>query len=166
MPRLATAPAVLTRPAMPRSKPLKINTSEVHNRILALMAHTSRYAFKGESRLARDAGVSKSAVCRLLNGQSSPSFALVSAITLALEPHLQGGLKGRRLNPHELISLDGSYPTASACELAGCKGCLPTEAYDEHNQIKPEYKDVQPGQWSVSPSANISSKKISSKEIV
>ncbi len=150
---------------MPRSKPPKINTSQVHNRILALMAHTNRYAFKGESRLASDAGVSKSAVCRLLNGQSSPSFATVSALTLALEPHLQGGLKGKGLNPLELISLDGSYPTASACELAGCKGCLPNEAYDEHNQIKPEYKDVQPGQWSVSPPAD-SSMKASRKEDV
>ncbi len=128
------------------------------------MAHTNRYAFKGESRLASDAGVSKSAVCRLLNGQSSPSFATVSALTLALEPHLQGGLKGKGLNPFELISLDGSYPTASACELAGCKGCLPAEAYDEHNRIKPEYKGVQPGQWSVSPSPSSDARKIAGKE--
>lgn len=131
----------------------KVNTSQVHNRILALMAHTNRYAFKGESRLAHDAGVSKSAVCRLLNGQSSPSFALVSALTHALEPHLQGGLEGRRLDPHELISLDGTYPTASACALAGCKSCLPAEAYDEHNRLKPEFKDMKPGQWSLSPAS-------------
>ncbi len=131
----------------------KVNTSQVHNRILALMAHTNRYAFKGESRLACDAGVSKSAVCRLLNGQSSPSFALVSSITRALEPHLQRGLEGRRLDPHELISLDGTYPTASACQLAGCKGCLPAQAYDEHNRLKPEFKDVLPGQWSLSPAS-------------
>ncbi len=140
---------------MPRRTSLipKVNTSQVHNRILALMAHTNRYAFKGESRLASDAGVSKSAVCRLLNGQSSPSFALVSSITRALEPHLQRGLEGRRLDPHELISLDGTYPTASACQLAGCKGCLPAQAYDEHNRLRPEFKDVLPGQWSLSPAS-------------
>lgn len=129
--------------------PSKINVSQAHNRILALMAHTSRYAFKGESRLAVDAGVSKSAVCRLLNGQSSPSFALVSAITKVLEKHLQGGLQGKRLDPHELISFDGTYPTPSACELAGCKGCLPAEAYDEYNNLKPQYRNVKPSQWSV-----------------
>ena len=142
-----------------RNSPIpKVNTGQVHNRILALMAHTNRYAFKGESRLATDAGVSKSAVCRLLNGQSSPSFALVSSITRALEPHLQRGLEGRRLDPHELISLDGTYPTASACQLAGCKGCLPAEAYDEHNRLKPEFQGVLPGQWSLSPSsASVSS---------
>jgi len=131
----------------------KINTSPVHNRILALMAHTTRYAFKGESRLAKDAGVSKSAVCRLLNGQSSPSFALVSSITRALEPHLQRGLQGQRLDPHELISLDGTYPTASACQLAGCKGCLPAQAYDEHNDLRPEFLGIKPGQWSLSPTS-------------
>lgn len=136
---------------MPRRKLPAINTSQVHNRLLAFMAHTSRYAFDGGSRLAEDAGVSRSSVNRLLNGQCSPSFALVSAVTRALEKHLQGGLQGKRLDPHELISLDGNYPTPSACELAGCKGCLPAEAYDEHNKLKPAFKGVKPGQWSVAP---------------
>lgn len=148
--RPSTLSASVVMPRRTNSLP-KVNTSQVHNRILALMAHTNRYAFKGESRLAADAGVSKSAVCRLLNGQSSPSFALVSSITRALEPHLQRGLEGRRLDPHELISLDGTYPTASACALAGCKGCLPAHAYDEHNRLKPEFKDAKPGGWSLSP---------------
>lgn len=129
---------------MPRPKLQKINTTQVHNRILALMAHTTRYAFKGETRLAADAGVSKSAVCRLLNGYSSPSFALVVAITRALEKHLK-----RCLDPRDVISTDGTYPTTSACELAGCKGCLPTQAYDEDNLLKEEYRHIKPGQWSV-----------------
>jgi hypothetical protein len=89
-----------------------------------------------------------------LNGQSSPSFALVSSITRALEPHLQRGLQGQRLDPHELISLDGTYPTASACQLAGCKGCLPAHAYDEHNDLRPEFQGMKPGQWSLSPTRN------------
>ena len=130
--------------AMSTYKKPKINTTQVHNRILALMAHTSRYAFKGETRLAQDAGVSKSAVCRLLNGQSSPSFALVVAITKALENHLK-----RPLDPRDLISVDGHYPTVSACVLAGCKGCLPAEAYDENDVLRPEFKNVKPGQWPV-----------------
>lgn len=138
----STNPSVMSRR---ESKTTKINSSQVHNRILALMAHTTRYAFQGETRLANDAGVSKSAVSRLLTGQSSPSFALVVALTKVLEKRL-----GRSLDPRDLISLDGSYPTATACELAGCRGCLPAEAYDEHNRLKPEYKDVKPGQWAVS----------------
>ena len=132
---------------MPRrgSNTNKINGSQVHNRILALMAHTTRYAFQGETRLANDAGVSKSAVSRLLTGKSSPSFALVVALTKALEYRL-----GRPIDPRDLISLDGCYPTATACELAGCQGCLPAEAYDEQNRLKPEYKYVKPGQWAAS----------------
>lgn len=131
---------------MCKKKPKRINGFQPHNRIMALMAHTTRYAFKGETRLAQDAGVSKSAICRLLNGHSSPSFALVAAVTRALEARL-----GRPLDPRDLISLDGAYPTASACELAGCNGCLPPEAYDEHNRLRPEYKNVKPGQWCVAP---------------
>jgi len=133
-------------PAMPRPK--KINTARVHNRIFALMAHTRRYAFKGETRLAADAGVSKSAVCRLLNGRSSPSYALVLAVTSALEKHL-----GHSIDPRDVISADGRYPTASACELAGCKGCLPAEAYDENDQVKPQYRHLRPGQWTVAVAA-------------
>ena len=143
---LAVFPAATSNPlSMSRNSPPKINGLQLHNRILALMAHTTRYAFQGETRLAHDAGVSKSAVSRLLRGHSNPSFALVVALTKALEKRL-----GRPLDPRDLISLDGSYPTATACELAGCRGCLPAEAYDEHNWLKPEYKDVKPGQWAAS----------------
>ncbi len=143
---LAVSPAASSNDlSMTRSAPPKINGSQLHNRILVLMAHTTRYAFQGETRLAKDAGVSKSAVSRLLTGQSSPSFALVVALTKALEKRL-----GRPLDPRDLISLDGVYPTATACELAGCRGCLPAEAYDEHNRLKPEYKDMKPGQWAIS----------------
>lgn len=124
--------------------PKKINTTQVHNRVLALMAHTTRYAFRGETRLAADAGVSKSAVCRLLNGNSSPSYALVLAITRALEKQLE-----RPLDPRDIISTDGTYPTASACALAGCRGCLPSEVYDDTDRVKPEYQHLRPGQWSV-----------------
>jgi transcriptional regulator with XRE-family HTH domain len=121
-----------------------IQGRKVYNRILALMAHTTRYAFKGESRLAFDAGVSKSAVCRLVNGQSSPSFVLVVRLTQVLERQL-----GKALDPRDLISLDGTYPTPSVCQLAGCYGCLPAQAFDEEDNLKTEFKDIKPGQWSV-----------------
>ena len=150
---VVSPPAFSNDSSMPRTASPKINGSQLHNRILALMAHTTRYAFQGETRLAKDAGVSKSAVSRLLTGQSSPSFALVVALTKALEKRL-----GRPLDPRDLISVDGVYPTASACELAGCKGCLPAEAYDANNCLRPEYKNVKPGQWSVSPLSPVFSK--------
>ena len=153
-PALSTLPTSGTLPAdqaMPR--PTKINAAQPRNRLLALMAHTTRYAFQGETRLALDAGVSKSAVCRLLNGRSSPSYALVLAITRALEKHL-----GRQLDPRDIVSTDGTYPTASACGLAGCRGCLPAEAYDENDRLKPEYRHIQPGEWSAGLSSDCKEK--------
>lgn len=107
------------------------------------MSHTTRYAFKGETRLAEDAAVSRSALNRLTNGQSSPSFALVCALAEALSKRLK-----RRIEPSEIVSCDGSYPTKYVCQLCGCKGCLPGEAYDEEENRRPEYAHIQPGQWS------------------
>ncbi len=126
----------------------KVNTQKIyqrklHNRLRAVMSHTIRYAFKGEARLAHDAGVSKSALNRLINGQSSPSFALVCALSEALSKRLK-----RRIEPRELVSCDGSYPTRYVCALCGCNGCLPGEAYDEEGNLRSEFSHIRPGQWS------------------
>lgn len=129
---------------MPKANPRKHHSSEnPHNRIAAVMAHTTRYAFRGGPRLASDAGLSRSALNRLINGLTSPTFASVYGITKALERQLD-----KQLDPRELVSLDGNYPTSSVCQLVGCKGCLPDEAYDENERIKPEYSGVRPGRWS------------------
>lgn len=111
-----------------------------HNRLRVVMAHTTRYAFKGEARLALDAGVSKSAVSRLVNGLSSPSFAVVSAIAHALEKRL-----GRSLDPRELVSFDGNYPTLSACALCGCRGCSLSKARSEHPLSEPDKRPIIAG---------------------
>ena len=115
------------------------------NRIAALMEHTTWYAFKGASRLAQDAGVSKSFISRLLRGQTSPFFVHVVRLTQALEKAL-----GQRLDPREFLSLDGTYPTASVCQLAGCGGCLPAEAFDGEGNLQPQFRGIKPGQWSIS----------------
>lgn len=130
------------KPDTHRSSPLE---PPLFNRIAALMEHTTRYAFKGASRLAADAGVSKSFISRLLHGQTSPFFVHVVRLTQALEKALE-----RRLDPREFLSLDGTYPTASVCQLAGCKGCLPAEAFDGEGNLQPQFKGIKPGQWSIS----------------
>jgi transcriptional regulator with XRE-family HTH domain len=111
-----------------------------HNRIARVMEHVSFYSFQGQARLAADAGVSRSAVSRLLAGKAAPSFAVTVAVTAALERRL-----GRRLDPRELVSFDGSYPTPSACELCGCRGCLPSAAYDTEERLKPEFRHIVRG---------------------
>ena len=125
----------------PNSK--RLYSRKLHNRLRAVMSHSVRYAFRGESRLSEDAGVSRSAINRLSNGQSSPSFALVCALAEALSKRLH-----KRIEPSELVSCDGSYPTKYVCALCGCNGCLPNQAYDEDENRRPEYAHIKPGQWS------------------
>jgi DNA-binding XRE family transcriptional regulator len=114
----------------------------LHNRVAAVMAHTVRYAFEGQARLARDCGVSRSTILRLLSGQCRPSFTLALAITLALEKQLC-----RRLDPRELFSFNGTYPTPSVCVLCRCRGCLPDAAYAEDGTLKPAFRSVRSGEW-------------------
>lgn len=122
------------------------NDHPAENRIAAVMEHTTRYAFKGKARLAADAGVSKSAVSRLIAGDSSPSAQVLLAVTRALEKAV-----GKRLDPREILSFDGRFPTPSVCRLVDCKGCLPASAYDADDTWRPEYRGVTPGEWSEPP---------------
>lgn len=92
------------------------------------MVHVNWYLSAPIARLARDAGVSHSALSRVLSGRAAPSFALAWKVARAIEGRLGDALPGGRLDPRELFSLDGTYPTASACELAGCPGCNLAEA--------------------------------------
>lgn len=112
------------------------------NRVSDVMAHTTRYAFKGVARLARDAGVSPSAVSRLINGRMNPSFLMVARIADALEREL-----GFRIDPRELVAEGGRFPTRHACELARCRGCLPECATDEFGDVKRAFYGVEPGGW-------------------
>lgn len=112
------------------------------NRVRDVAAHTNRYAFKGVSRLAKDAGVSPSAVSRLVNGLSNPSFLMVARLTEALEKEL-----GYRIDPRDLVAEYGRFPTPFACDLAACRGCLPESAVDEFGSRKEAYEGVRPGRW-------------------
>lgn len=114
-----------------------------HNRLRAIMAHINFLSIEGQVRLAREAGVSPSVVSRTARGVSAPSFAVVLALTRALEKRL-----GKRIDPRDILNFDGQYPTASVCELCGCSGCLPDAFYSEADELKREYKDIASGAWS------------------
>jgi len=129
--------------APPRRKPPH---HQVQHRVSAIMAHIPWYGFKSQARLAADVGFSKSAISRLLRGECIPSLALACALNAALERRL-----GRKLGLQELFSMDGTYPTPSACQLVGCANCLPPEAYDRDDNLRPEFRNVKAGEWSVTP---------------
>ncbi len=97
--------------------------SPIHNRLAPVMAHVNWYLFAPRMRLARDAGVSHSALSRVLSGQAAPSYTLACKVAGALEKRLGASLPDGHLDPRELFSLDGIYPTASVCELVDCPGC-------------------------------------------
>jgi transcriptional regulator with XRE-family HTH domain len=113
------------------------------------MVHTQYYGSKGPGRLARDAGVARSTVMRFLRGESNPSVFMVLALLDAIQKQLD-----RDIDLRELISLDGSYPTPSVCDLMGCPGCLPPEAYTRDGTIKSAYRHMKGGEWSVTSAPN------------
>ena len=110
------------------------------------MAHINYLSFEAQARLAREAGVSPSAISRLIRGESNPSFANVLAIHRVFEKHL-----GKRIDPRDIITMEGNYPTPSVCELCNCKGCLPEQFYHKDGSLKEEYKGVKSGEWSLLP---------------
>lgn len=114
-----------------------------HNRLAAVMAHTNRYSFCGRSRLAKDSGVSKATISRLLAGCGRPSFRVMADITQAIERELR-----RKIDSRELFSTDGNYPTAFVCSLAACHGCLPEWALSKDGEPLTEFGDLKPGYWS------------------
>jgi transcriptional regulator with XRE-family HTH domain len=122
------------------------HNSRLHNRVDAVMNHVSRYQFEGRARLATDVGVSRSTISRMLNGQTTPSYALVQKVTAALSRHL-----GRPLAPNDLFSPSGFYEERSACRLSGYRGYLPEQAFDGRGRRRPEWRDARPGDWSLAP---------------
>lgn len=120
------------------------NQEVLTHRLREILWHIPWYGFKTQARLAQDSGVSPAAISRLIRGESQPSLLIALRLTQALSRRL-----GRPLDIGEVFSLDGIYPTPSVCELTGCRRCLPPSAYDQADQIRPEYKAVQAGQWSM-----------------
>lgn len=116
----------------------------IYTRLPEILAHIPIYSFQGQARLAADVGTSRSTINRLIHNQCVPSFALVFAIQRALEKRL-----GHRIAVEEWLSLEDTWPTASVCALVGCAGCLPEQAYNADGTLKPAFKDIAPGTWTV-----------------
>ena len=99
---------------------LNVRFVRQHNRLGAVLSHVPWYWFKRLSRLSKDSGVSKSTISRILRGQSRPSYRTIAKLAAAIERRSKV-----RLDPRELVSEDGNYPTVFVCSLMKCPGCLP-----------------------------------------
>jgi hypothetical protein len=101
-------------------------SAALSNRVLSIALHIPWYGFRTQARISIDSRVSASAISRLIRGQSQPSLAIALRITSALSKRL-----GKTLDVGEVFSLYESYPTASVCELTGCRSCcLSAPNYD------------------------------------
>ena len=117
------------------------------NRLAILMAHTARYAFEPQARLARDVGVSRSTIRRIVGGKSTPALPLALRITSALEAALHRPLDTRDV----FADPCGCYKTRSGCQAAGCGGCMPEAAHDRHGRVRSEFRHLRPGDWTLTP---------------
>lgn len=116
----------------------------IFTRLPAILDHIPYYSFQGQARLASDVGTSRSTINRLIHNKCVPSFALVFGIQKALAMRL-----GRCIAIEEWLSLDNSWPTASICALLNMPPCLPEQAYTADGSLKPAFKDIKPGTWTV-----------------
>jgi DNA-binding XRE family transcriptional regulator len=128
------------------TKPIKKPTKIV-NRLRAVLFHVPIYSFRGIARLADDCGVARSTMSRTIRGETSPTLTIMQVIVKTLSEKT-----GRSLDICEIFSTEDDFPTHSICHLMGCNGCIPSFAWNAKNQVKPEWQDVEPGDWSWSTS--------------
>lgn len=105
------------------------------------MQHIDYFSSRGLSRLAREAGIGKATLSRLLAGLNEPHFSTVASVVTALEARL-----GRSIDPREVVRNDLDFPR-TPCEICGCRGCLPAEFFTAADELRPEFRDVAPGTW-------------------
>ncbi len=114
----------------------------VENRVAAFMIHIPWYSFRGISRLACDADVAKSALWRLLQGPSNPSYHLLFQVAEALSRQM-----GQPLDLREVAVERGKpFPTKYPCSLFNCR-CLPDWAYTPDDSLRPAWRGIRPGEW-------------------
>ena len=117
---------------------------KVVNRLKAVLLHIPFYSIESIARLAMDTGFSKATISRLASQKNSPSYLTTESIARAISRRSK-----IEIDPREIFSSDGTYPTRSACEVMGCDGCFPPEAWDEDaDTLKPEFRHQKPGEWS------------------
>lgn len=117
-------------------------TAKHHNRVLAIMIHLPRYWSRGAAQLARDIGVSKSTISRLVRGKSHPLYRTACKIVKCLQQEL-----GRPLTHDEVFSDSGLYPTQFVCDLVNCPGCSDDRFFDLDSCRRAGCQHLERGRW-------------------
>ncbi len=141
----------LSRPHMGRRSLRRSNVyrqpqpaRKVYTRLPEILSHLCAFTFQPQARLAKEVGVSRSTISRLINGKIRPSPTLVKKIQQVLDRKL-----GRPIPTREWLSPDTTWPTAAVCKVLGCPGCLPEQAYCADGSLKPAFRHIAPGTWTV-----------------
>jgi len=82
-----------------------------HNRISEFLTYIDR-SNDAHFSLARETGLPRVTLCRIIDGSVCPDFLTVAIITEAIERRL-----GKRLDPRELVAFNGEYLTPDLDEL-------------------------------------------------
>ena len=96
-----------------------------HRRNMAIVYHQNRNRISdflsyinrsGETpfSLARETGLPRVTLCRIIKGAVCPDFVTVAIITEAIERRI-----GKRLDPRELIAFNGEFLTPNLDDLLG-----------------------------------------------
>lgn len=124
------------------NRSVRATTKKHHNRVAAIMLHTSRYSCFPTSRLAADSGVAKSTISHLVHGRTNPLYSTAARVVKSLERELR-----LKLDLRDVFSDDGHYPEQAVCTLCGCPGCTPGLAFAIDNSRKPSFEGFKAGQW-------------------
>ena len=106
------------------------------------MLHIPWYSIQGKARLAEDTLLSAMTTTRAIAGDRVQTETM-QVITEAIADRF-----GQTIALEEIFSTDSTYPTECVCELMGCPGCLPPEAWDnERDELRDTWRDTKPSQW-------------------
>lgn len=95
-----------------RSRASRSSAPKSYNRIREILVYLNGTPVSSERGLACAIGVSPSALNRIIQGKCIPSFQTMAALSWVVEKHL-----GHRIDPRDILSFDGSYPTATVEQL-------------------------------------------------
>src|SRR5436190_13643119 len=113
---------------MPRKRITNLRPFATKNRFVAVLAHVDSYQGRYAGRLAKETGIKRDTLRRILMGKREPEHLSALSVWQAI-----CRATGRDIPLNELIvSADEEFPTKYPCDLFNCR-CYPPWAHDKNN---------------------------------